>query len=80
MITSVVAALRLLGSLERRHAVGDRLDAGQRRAARGERAQHQEDGEQPAGVRDLPQLVVRALGGDAVAERDLGERRRRASA
>ena len=53
MITSVVAAFRLFGGLEGRHPVGDRLDAGQRGAAGGERAQDEEDDEQAAGVGDL---------------------------
>ena len=40
--SSVVAAFLLLGFLNAGHAVADRLDAGERRAARGERPQHEE--------------------------------------
>ena len=40
MITSVVRAFFHAGLLERGHAVRDRLDAGDRRAARRERVQH----------------------------------------
>ena len=50
MIASVAAALRLFGGSKRGDAVGDRLDAGQRGAAGGERAQDEEDGQQPAGL------------------------------
>ena len=48
----VLAALRRLGRLERRHAVGDRLDAGQRDRAAGERAQQQERAQRLVSERD----------------------------
>ncbi len=65
-----VAALRWL---ERRDPVGHRLDPGQGGAAGGERAQHQEDREQPAGLGALLEVVAGALRGDAVAEEDADE-------
>ena len=59
MITSVEAALRLFGCSNAGNAVRDRLDAGQRGAAGGERAQDEEDDEEAAGVGDLAQLGSR---------------------
>ena len=60
--SSVVAALRLFGLLERRHAVGDRLDAGERGAAGRERAQQQEDEGEAGEVACSAAMVRSALG------------------
>ena len=43
MIASVSAAFFALGAAERRHPVGDRLDAGERGGARRERVQDHEE-------------------------------------
>ena len=73
--SSVVAAFRLFGLRNAGHAVGDRLDAGQRRTARGERPRQQED-QRDRG--DLA-LVAGRLDQVQVGALDVGQRRRSAA-
>ena len=79
MIVSVAAALRLLGGWNAGMPLRHGLHAGQRGAARRERPQHEEDAQEAAGLGRLANLVVGALGRDAVAEADLHEGDERAS-
>ena len=77
MITSVVRAFFHSGLPERGHAVGDRLDAGDRGAAGGEGVQHDEERrahEQPAALAaEAEQALLAVLGDREVAEQQATE-------
>jgi hypothetical protein len=62
-----------LGLLERRHAVADGLDPGQRRAAGGEGAQQQEHQREAGEFLDVLDVVVRALRLQVITHGYLGE-------